>query len=126
MDSTADPAVAYVLCDDLMFGSRITGTARALGLQTKTARSPEVVAALVQQQAPSCVLVDLANPGLVVEELIRVLREKCPTMPRVVAFGSHVDAATLHAAREAGCDPVLPRSRFVEELAGALAGWVGR
>src|SRR5262245_18550287 len=126
MDSTSDPAVAYVLCDDLMFSSRINGTARALGLQLKTARSPDVLAALVQHQAPTCVLVDLANPGLVVEELMRVLREKCPTMPRVVAFGSHVDAATLHAARAAGCDPVLPRSKFVDELVGALAGWVGR
>jgi len=43
----------------------------------------------------------------------------------VVGYGSHVDADTLHAARVAGCDPVLPRSRFVEELPTALAGWLG-
>ena len=43
---------------------------------------------------------------------------------RVVGYGSHVDAATLHAARVAGCDPVLPRSKFVEELPGALPGWL--
>ena len=30
--------------------------------------------------------------------------------PRIVAYGSHVDAATLKRAREAGCDRVLPRS----------------
>jgi hypothetical protein len=43
--------------------------------------------------------------------------------PRVVAYGSHVDTATLRAAREAGCDPVLPRSKFVEELPSALPHW---
>jgi hypothetical protein len=46
-------------------------------------------------------------------------------MPRVIAYGSHVEAATLHAAREAGCDLVLPRSRFVEELPVSLGAWLG-
>ena len=45
-------------------------------------------------------------------------------MPRMVAYGSHVDAAVLRAAREAGCDPVLPRSKFVEELPRALPEWM--
>ena len=34
-------------------------------------------------------------------------------------------AAGLRAAREAGCDLVLPRSKFVEELPRALPGWLG-
>jgi hypothetical protein len=42
----------------------------------------------------------------------------------VVAYGSHVDTATLRAAREAGCDVVLPRSKFVEELPTALPTWL--
>jgi hypothetical protein len=45
--------------------------------------------------------------------------------PRVVAYGSHVDAAGLRAARAAGCDIVLPRSQFVEELPGKLKEWAG-
>jgi hypothetical protein len=44
-------------------------------------------------------------------------------MPRIVAYGSHVDTAGLRKAREAGCDLVWPRSKFVAELPGALQAW---
>jgi CheY-like chemotaxis protein len=120
-----DP-LGLLLSDDLIFTSRITGTARGLGFVVKPARSVEALEALARQEAPRCVLVDLANPGLAVPDLIRRLREACPTMPRVVAYGSHVDAAGLRAAREAGCHLVLPRSKFVEELPAALPGWMTR
>ena len=57
-------------------------------------------------------------------DLLRQLGEVCPSPPRVVAYGSHVDTATLRAARAAGCDPVLPRSKFVEDLAQELPAWL--
>jgi CheY-like chemotaxis protein len=113
-----------LLSDDLIFTSRITGEARALGLTIKAARSADALLALARQEAPVCVLVDLANPGLVLSKLMDQLGEL--GKPRVVAYGSHVDTATLKAARAAGCDPVLPRSKFVEELPAALSQWFGR
>ncbi len=123
---TAEGAASegLLLCDDLIFTSRITGTARALGLTVRAARSADALIELARQSAPRGVLIDLSNPGLVLPELLRRLAELCPTMPRVVAYGSHVDTATLRAAREAGCDPVLPRSKFVEELPWALPEWL--
>ena len=123
-EKEAGTSLGLLLSDDLMFSSRITGTARDLGLTVKGARSADVLENLARQQAPSCVLVDLANPGLKIGDLLGRLREVCPWMPRVVAYGSHVDTATLRAAREAGCNIVLPRSKFVEELPRALAGWL--
>jgi CheY-like chemotaxis protein len=119
------PAIGLLLCDDLMFTSRITGTAQALGLAIRPARSVEAFKDLAGQQTPACVLADLAYPGLVIAELVRWLRAACEPMPRVVAYGSHVDTATLRAAREAGCDLVLPRSKFVEVLPVELAAWMG-
>ncbi len=113
-----------VLCDDMIFTSRVTGTARDLGLTVRPARSVEALQKLVQQQCPRCVIVDLANPGLEIAQLIADLQQNCSPMPRVVAFGSHVDTATLQRAREAGCDPVLPRSKFVEDLPHALSEWM--
>jgi CheY-like chemotaxis protein len=113
-----------LLCDDLIFTSKVTGTAKALGLSVTAARDAPSLLRLARQEAPSCVLLDLHNPGLDLEALLRELKETCPAMPRVVAYGSHVEAATLHAARVAGCDLVLPRSRFVEDLPAALAGWL--
>jgi CheY-like chemotaxis protein len=120
-----EPTVGYLLSDDLMFTSRITGTARDLGLTVQPARSVAALEGLVQKQTPRCVLLDLANAGLVVADLVPRLKSQAGP-PFIVAYGSHVDAPALKAAREAGCDLVLPRSKFVEELPRALAGWLGR
>jgi CheY-like chemotaxis protein len=113
-----------LLSDDLIFTSRITGTAHALGLTVKAARSAEALIELARQEPTGGVIIDLANPGLDVPELLRRLREVCPEMPRVTAYGSHVDAAGLKAARDAGCDLVLPRSAFVEKLPVELPRWL--
>ncbi len=114
---------ALLLSDDLIFTSRVTGTGRDLGLPVTPARSPAALLDRARQQAPTCVIVDLSHPGLVITDLMAGLRE-LPRRPRVVAYGSHVDTATLRAARDAGCDVVLPRSKFVEELPTALPSWL--
>jgi len=115
-------AVGLLLSDDLLFTSRITGTARDLDLCMKTARTSAMLATLARAHVPSCVLLDLSNPGLVIADMVQALRAASPGV-LLVAYGSHVDTATLQAARAAGCDIVLPRSRFVEELPRQLAAW---
>jgi CheY-like chemotaxis protein len=117
------PALGLLLCDDMIFTSRIVGTGRDLGLAIKPARSAEALLKLAEQQTPRCVIVDLSNPGLDVQQLLDRLRQVCVPMPYVAAYGSHVDTATLRAGREAGCNVVWPRSKFVEELPRALPLW---
>jgi DNA-binding NarL/FixJ family response regulator len=111
-----------LLSDDMIFTSRIVGTARGLGLALSAARSTDALLKLAGQSTPPCVIVDLDNPGLDLPVLMHALGEIAPR-PRVVAYGPHVNAELLHAAREAGCDLVLPRSKFVEQLVEALPGW---
>jgi CheY-like chemotaxis protein len=125
MSATSEPTgrVGLLLSDDLIFISRITATARDLGVTIQPARSPDALLVLAHRQAPRCVILDLANPGLSVPDLLARLREGCTPMPHVVAYGSHVDAAGLHAAREAGCNLVWPRSKFADELARAIPEW---
>ncbi len=118
-----DP-VGFLLCDDLIFTSRITGTAWALGLDVRTCRTVEALVKLADEVAPTCVVLDLHHPGLDLPALLAELRDRCGEMPRVVAYGSHVEAATLRAARAAGCDLVLPRSAFVERLPAELPAWL--
>jgi DNA-binding NarL/FixJ family response regulator len=117
-------AFGLLLTDDMIFSSRITGTARSLGLRVSAVKSVEDLISLARNHIPACVIIDLSHPGLQVSELIPELKEACSSMPRMIAYGSHVDAATLHAAREAGCDVVLPRSQFVENLPHELAAWM--
>lgn len=113
----------YLLSDDLLFFSRVCGTAQAHGLTVHGARSQAALEDFVKKDPPACVIVDLSHPGLRIAELVRFLEANCQPRPFVVAYGSHVDAATLQAARDAGCDIVWPRSKFVEQLPQAIAEW---
>ena len=113
-----------LLSDDMILSSRITGAAQALGLMVTAVKSAENLVVQAKERAPTCVIVDLSHPEVQIQELIRELQEVCSPSPRLVAYGSHVDAATLREAREAGCDVVLPRSAFVEQLAKSLPQWL--
>lgn len=111
-----------VLCDDMIFTSKIVGTARAHGLGM---RSVATVARLFEQLDESVcgVVLDLHNPSLQIAETMMELRNQSHQL-YVVGFGSHVDTATLQAARQAGCNLVLPRSKFVEDLEKELPRWL--
>ena len=113
---------SLLLSDDLLFVSRIAGTAQSLELKIAAARTAAEILCQARAKAPACVLLDLQNPGLDVADLVRSLKPE--GNPFVVAYGSHVDTAGLEAARAAGCDLVLPRSKFVKDLATELPNWV--
>jgi CheY-like chemotaxis protein len=115
--------IGLLLSDDLIFTSRVVGTGRDLGFTIAFAKTPEALLNLARKNVPTCIIVDLANPGLQIDEFIADLKQLSPA-PTVVAYGSHVDTATLKAARAAGCDYVMPRSQFVEALPRDLAAWM--
>jgi CheY-like chemotaxis protein len=113
-----------LLSDDLIFTSRVTAEARAQGLKVVSVRSVAALVEHVRQHLPHGILLDLAFPGLDLNGLFVELRAPSVTLPRMIAYGPHVEAEALRAARAAGCDPVLPRSRFVEALATDLGKWL--
>lgn len=116
--------MGLVLSDDLVFVSRIAATAKEAGLAVRQARTPAELIALARKDPPGGVILDLQNPGLDLPALLSELRAACPVMPRITAYGSHVEAESLRSAREAGCDLVLPRSKFVKELDGQITAWL--
>jgi hypothetical protein len=63
--------------------------------------------ALVGLAGIDAVVVDLAKKG-VLDALAGIVASGVP----VIAYGSHVDRATLAAATAAGCAAVVPRSSF--------------
>ena len=113
--------IGFLLSDDLLFTSRISGTARDLGLDLKVARTADELSQLLKAQAPACVIVDLHHAELNLAALVPELRQlgRCT----LVGYGSHVAAEMLKQARAAGCDIVMPRSQFVERLAEDLPKW---
>jgi ActR/RegA family two-component response regulator len=109
-----------LLSDDLIFTSRIVGTARAHALELKPARTVNDLIKLAADQHPSCLLVDLQHSELNIEELAGAWKARGVFL---VGYGSHVDAETLRRARTAGFDVVWPRSKFAAELETALPQW---
>jgi DNA-binding NarL/FixJ family response regulator len=116
---------AILLCDDLMFQSRIVGTGRDFEVAIEAVRTIAEVEALAKGAAVTCIILDLALAGPGMESFIERLRASRAIMPRLIAYGSHVDPGTLKRASDAGCDIVLPRSKFVDALPSALPEWVG-
>jgi hypothetical protein len=98
-----------VLVRDLMFSSRIGAVARQGGVPVTLLRDADAL----EPSAPGRrLIVDLNQPGAIES----AVAWKRASAAEVVGFVSHVDAATIARAREAGIDRVLARSRFVEML----------
>lgn len=118
-NTTGQPQNAGLLVTgDLIFSTKITGTARALGLEVQVLGSPGSVVERVRSAPPRCIFLDLSVAALTAE-LIREIVSAAAGSP-VLAFGSHVDTARLQAARDAGCTEVMPRSRLSSELPALL------
>ena len=112
------PAAGLLLTANLFFSSKVTGTAQALGLRVEAVMKPDQVGPRVAGGGYRCLLIDLATPGLDIGELLAQLPAEVP--PRRLAFGPHVETALFDAARAAGCDDVLPHSRFSSGLVELL------
>jgi DNA-binding NarL/FixJ family response regulator len=112
-----------IVCDDLIFVSKVQGVARAHGLAVVPAKTADAAATHAKAIAAKAVLIDLHVPGLEMVSFLTALTNN-GTRPFVVGFGSHVDVKTLKAARSAGCDLVMPRSQFVASLEAELPKWL--
>jgi AmiR/NasT family two-component response regulator len=111
-DPQSPPVLA--LCRDLIFASKIAATARALGIPCQIVRDPTQFA----DQPGDLLLVDLNEPGAIEAAAGWGQRHSRP----VVGFVSHVDAARIAQARDAGITRVMARSGFVEALPELLGG----
>lgn len=105
-----------LLSRDLLFTTKVTGTARELGHRVLVAGNVALAQSMIEQWRPVVVFVDLAAGDLVAVPAILAYRKLAGPATPFIAFGSHVETQALDAARSAGCDPVLPRSRFSAEL----------
>jgi DNA-binding NtrC family response regulator len=109
--------VAYL--DDLFFQSKLTETARQLGIDLRACADANTFVAEISNGKPTLVIADLnarANPF----EAIATARAVAPDIP-VIGFFSHVQIELAERARAAGCTEAMPRSKFTRDLATILA-----
>jgi DNA-binding NarL/FixJ family response regulator len=106
------------LMDDLFFQMKLAETAKQLGVEVKVATNVDALMGLLASE-PKLVIVDLnarSQPIAAIEKLRQSQKNV-----RVVGFLSHVQRELAAQAQAAGCDEVLPRSSFTENLAAILS-----
>ncbi len=112
--------------DDLLFRSKISATADALGIEALFPRSAKKLLEAATERAPDLLVLDLNSARYDPLRLLERLKASPDTRSiPVVGFLSHVQKDLAVAAREAGCDRVLARSAFTKNLPEILAGAVG-
>ena len=109
--------------EDLLFRSKISETAERLGVEAAFPRNPEKLLDALRSSPPDLLVVDLNSARFKPLELLRAVKSDGALRGvRTVGFLSHVQADLALAAREAGCDRVMARSAFVENLPRVLSG----
>ena len=118
MDNTPVRILAAV--NDLFFVGKITAAAKRVGVPVEFVRSePDLLQKTesLSESLPAMLLLDLNDTRL--DPVALVARLKADPLRkgvRVIGFLSHVQTDLIRAADQAGCDLVLPRSVFSQQL----------
>jgi hypothetical protein len=105
---------ALFISPDLLFAGKIQAAAEPLGMKSLQVSELSSIERALVENSVHIVFVDLNLASPSIADVVGILPES--PRPFVVAFGPHVNTARLEEARLAGCDRVLPRSRFAQEL----------
>lgn len=109
----------FAFVDDLFFLAKITETARKLNVKVEFVKTEKETLERVAQngdQKPSLIIFDLNNASAKPLTTIPKLKSKLKKHTTVIGFLSHVQGDLKMKAMEAGCDMVLPRSAFSQNL----------
>jgi CheY-like chemotaxis protein len=102
--------------EDIFFLAKLQGTARQLGV-TVDSIAPDGLQDSLAQNGANAILLDLNHRfGKVIAAIEAVKKNPATRAVPVVAFLSHVQTDLAQAARAAGCDRVMARSAFSQQL----------
>jgi CheY-like chemotaxis protein len=118
------PTRIFCFIDDLFFLAKIQETARKLGVKVGFVKADkDIVAKLANvpdDARPSLIVFDLNNANAKPLTLIPRLKTKLKRGTSVIGFLSHLQGDLKVKALEAGCDMVMPRSAFSQNLPNLL------
>jgi CheY-like chemotaxis protein len=109
----------FAFVDDLFFAAKIQETARKLNVKVEFAKNDKDLAERMAQngeEKPSLIIFDLNNASAKPLTLIPKLKSKLKKGTSIIGFLSHVQGDLKQKAHEVGCDMVLPRSAFSQNL----------
>lgn len=117
MDDANSRIFAFI--EDLFFMAKIQETARKLNVKVEFVKTDKDLLDRMEQngeEKPSLIIFDLNNNGVKPLTLIPKLKSKLKKGTSIIGFLSHVQGDLKQKAHEVGCDMVLPRSAFSQNL----------
>lgn len=114
------PINIYFFIEDLFFLAKIQETAKKLGIKVGFLKNEKDDLAKLtdvpEDERPSLIVFDLNNANAKPLTLIPKLKTKLKKSTSIVGFLSHLQGDLKGKAVEAGCDMVMPRSAFSQNL----------
>jgi len=109
----------FAFIEDLFFMAKIQETARKLNVKVEFVKTDKDLMEKMQlngEEKPSLIIFDLNLASVKPLTLIPKLKSKLKKGTSIIGFLSHVQGDLKQKAHEVGCDMVLPRSAFSQNL----------
>lgn len=122
VDQNAAPRI-FAFIDDLFFLAKIQETARKLNVKVEFVKTDKDILERLKtngEEKPSLIIFDLNNANAKPLTTIPKLKKELKKGTAIIGFLSHLQADLKAKAQEAGCDMVLPRSSFSQNLPSLL------
>lgn len=118
------PTKIFFFIEDLFITAKIQETARKLGVKVAFVKNDkDAVASLLdseENERPGLIVFDLNNANAKPLTLIPKLKAKLKRSTSIIGFLQHVQGDLKAKAVEAGCDTVMPRAAFSQNLPNLL------
>ncbi|HYN16173.1 MAG TPA: hypothetical protein VES66_10355 [Terriglobales bacterium] len=108
----------FAFIDDLFFRTKVQETARKLNVKVEFVKTEKDVLDSIEasEGQPSLIIFDLNNAGAKPLSTIPKLKSRLKKGTSIVGFVSHVQGELKVKALDVGCDAVMPRSAFSQNL----------
>jgi CheY-like chemotaxis protein len=109
----------FAFVEDLFFLSKIQATGQKMNVKVEFVKNEKDLADRMKSNGegkPSLIIFDLNNANAKPLTLIPKLKSKLKKGTSIIGFLSHVQGDLKQKAHEVGCDMVLPRSAFSQNL----------
>jgi hypothetical protein len=116
-ENAASRVFAFV--EDLFFLSKIQATGQKMNVKVEFVKNEKELTERMKtngEEKPSLIIFDLNNANAKPLTLIPKLKNKWKKGTSIIGFLSHVQGDLKQKAHEVGCDMVLPRSAFSQNL----------
>ncbi len=118
------PTKIFFFIEDLFITAKIQETSRKLGVKVAFVKNDkEAISQLTtakEEQRPGLIVFDLNNTNAKPLTLIPKLKTKLKRGTSIIGFLSHLQGDLKAKAMEAGCDTVMPRAAFSQNLPNLL------